>query len=132
VPFVVLALWITWRRVDIVAASAAQALIVCSYFVLSAQVHENHFWPAIPLLILGSALSPLLRWPAAILTILFAGNLAVFYGFGRSVPVVMPREVGFDFTVLLSIAIVTTWGWFARRSYTLGCNFVQRCESNPP
>jgi hypothetical protein len=50
-----------WRRPDVERAAVAAALLVCSYFVLAAQVHENHFWPVVPLLIVAATLSPRYR-----------------------------------------------------------------------
>lgn len=100
-----------WRRPDAERAAIAAALVVCSYFVLAAQVHENHFWPAVPLLIVAAALNPRYRGPAVVLSALFALNLVVFYGLGRTEPVIVPRRLGIDVTVVIALAVVLSWAW---------------------
>src|SRR5262249_37069813 len=90
-----------------------------SYFALAAQVHENHFWPAIPLLILGATLSPTFRFPAALFSVLFAVNLAIFYGLGRNLPTILPRQIGVDVTVPISVFILAAWGGFVVRASRL-------------
>lgn len=100
-----------WRRPELEQAAVSVALLVCSYFVLAAQVHENHFWPVVPLLIVAATLNPGYRRPAVVLSLLFAFNLAIFYGFGRTIPIVVPRQLGIDLTVVLSLAIVLSWSW---------------------
>lgn len=107
----VVAVRAVWRRPDREQGAAAAALLVCSYFVLAAQVHENHFWPAVPLLIVAAAINPRYRWPTVTLSVLFALNLAVFYGLGRTRPAIVPRQLGIDLTVVIAIAIVLGWSW---------------------
>lgn len=107
-----LACWTTWRRPHLEGAAAGAGLLACSYFVLSAQVHENHFWTVIPWLILAATLNPASRRLTVWLSLLFALNLAMFYGLGRTMPRLVPRRLGIDVTVPLSVAIIVAWTWF--------------------
>lgn len=100
-----------WRRPDVEPAAAGAAFLVCSYFVLAAQVHENHFWPVVPLLIVAAALNPVYQRTTIALTACFALNLAIFYGFGRTMLGVVPRRMGIDLTVIIATAVVLTWAW---------------------
>ena len=77
---VVWALAISIRVRDLALHAALAALIVAAYFTLSVQVHENHFFLAVPLLVVAAALR---REFAPVLAALSAGyglNLYLMFG----------------------------------------------------
>jgi hypothetical protein len=108
------ALGIARRARDLALIAALAGFVADAYFVLSAQVHENHFFVVIPLLVLAATLR---REFAPILTalgIVFALNLYLFYGVGGTEPPATARTITIiDSTVLLSILNCGVFVWFA-------------------
>jgi Gpi18-like mannosyltransferase len=119
--------WALWRgrRVrDLPRLALLGAWSVYAYFMLSVQVHENHFYLMLPALALAAAALPDWRTPFWVLSGICALNLNLFYGFGNRVGFAVPRTLtGIDATVWLSIANVAAFVWFARR--------LGRCLASP-
>ena len=97
------ALWTTRRTKDLWLLAGLGAFSVHAYAVLSAQVHENHLFAAVPLLVLAAAgrraFTPLL---VAISAIFFL-NLNIFYGISEDVGYAIPRGLTIlDLSVVLS------------------------------
>jgi dolichyl-phosphate-mannose-protein mannosyltransferase len=102
------------RTTDLGAHAALAAFLVVAYFVLSVQVHENHFFLALPLLALAAALRPELAPVFAAFSVTFALNLYLVYGWAGHAPStqVLPA-VGIDATVIVSLVNCALFAWFA-------------------
>lgn len=98
---------------DLGRHAALAAFIVDAYFTLSVQVHENHFFLALPLLALAAALrrefAPLL----AALSVFWALNLYLVYGLYGEGAADLSRVTRIDPTVLLAVANCAACAWFA-------------------
>lgn len=110
-------LWALWRarRAPLPVVLAAGAFAVHAYFVLAVQVHENHLYLALPVMAAAAALIPTLRAPFALVSVIFALNLFLFYGIGRGYP---PPPRGFtivDATVVLSFVNLAALVWHGAR-----------------
>jgi hypothetical protein len=91
------------------------AWVAYAYFMLSVQVHENHFFMVVPLLALAAAALPEWRRLFWVLSGSFALNLNLFYGLGDRIGFAVPRTItGIDATVWLSLVNVLVFVWFAR------------------
>ena len=106
------ALWTARRTKDLWLFAALGAFLVHAYAVLSAQVHENHLFAAVPLLVLAAAgrraFVPLL---AAVSAIFFL-NLSIFYGISEDVGYAVPRGLTIiDLSVVLSVANCAALVW---------------------
>jgi len=107
-------LWVGRRGRDLSTLALLGAWVCYAYFVLSLQVHENHFYMIVPLLALTAAVLPEWRALFWLLSASFALNLNLFYGFGDRVGFALPRTLtGIDATVWLSVANVAALAWFA-------------------
>jgi hypothetical protein len=114
VPIVCWAVYRARAAADLGLHAALAAFIVVAYFVLSVQVHENHFFLAIPFLTLAAALRPAFTRVAAALSITFALNLALTYGWAGQLPSTTRLPiVGIDATVIVAIANCALLAWFA-------------------
>ena len=67
-------------RRDLGLQTAFAAFVVVAYFTLSVQVHENHFFLALPLLAVAAALRPAFAPVFAALSVTFALNLYLPFG----------------------------------------------------
>ena len=106
------AIWTARRTGDLWAASALAALLVHAYSTLSAQVHENHLFAAVPFLILAAAGRPAFTPILVALTAIYALNLNVFYGISEGMGYAIPRAVTvIDLTVVLSLLNCGVLGW---------------------
>jgi len=108
------ALWIARKRDDVWLLAGVGAFTIHAYATLSAQVHENHLFGAVPLLVLAaagrSAFRPILVSVSAIVAL----NLNLFYGFGEGVGYGFPRSLTvIDATVLLSVINCAALCWHA-------------------
>jgi len=113
-PVVCWALYRARAAADLGLHAALAAFIVVAYFVLSVQVHENHFFLAIPFLTLAAALRPAFTRVAAALSITFALNLALTYGWAGQLPSTTRLPiVGIDATVVVAVANCALLAWFA-------------------
>lgn len=98
------ALWTARRSRDLALLAALGAFLVHAYSTLSAQVHENHLFAAVPLLVLASGGRREFRFVAAGVSAVVALNLNLFYGFGNGVGYAIPRGVTIvDATVVVAI-----------------------------
>jgi len=114
VPVVCWACYRARAAADLGAHAALAAFIVVAYFVLSVQVHENHFFLAIPFLTLAAALRPPFAPVAAALSVTFALNLALTYGWaGRWPSTTQLPIIGIDATVIVALANCGLLVWFA-------------------
>jgi 4-amino-4-deoxy-L-arabinose transferase-like glycosyltransferase len=109
--------WALWRarRGPPAAVLAAGALAVHAYFTLEVQVHENHLYLALPFMAAAAAVLPRLRGPFYLVSIVFALNLFLFYGFGRDFKSPSRGLTIVDATVVLSFVNVGALIWHVRR-----------------
>ena len=110
--------WSVWpaaRARDLFLLAAVSAFMVHAYATLSAQVHENHLFAAIPLLVIAAAGRPRFRPILWTLSGIFALNLNLFYGVseyidGFAVPLTITIV---DLTVLLALWNCVALAWHA-------------------
>jgi hypothetical protein len=121
-----LMLWAFWRarRAPLPILLAAGAFAVHAYTVLSVQVHENHFYLALPLMAAAGAVLPRLRAPYVLASAVCLLNLFLFQGIGRDFPVQTRGLTIVDATVLVSFVNVGALIWHLRR-------FARVCQSSP-
>ncbi len=110
-------LWIGRRVSDFSRVSAVAAFAVCAYAVLATRVHENHAFPAIPLLVAASAgrrrFTPVLAAVSAWFTL----NV-VFYGITDDGRFAVSRSFTvIDATLLVAVLGCVSLAWFARVLY---------------
>lgn len=109
-------LWLGRRARGLPRLALVGAWSCYAYFVLSVQVHENHFYLILPLLALAAATLEEWRRPFWTLSWIFALNLNLFYGFGDTIGYALPRSpTGIDASVLLSGVNLACFVSFARR-----------------
>lgn len=112
---VVWALMTAVRARDLGLHAALAAFIVTAYFTLSVQVHENHFFLVLPLLVIAAALRGEFVPVLAALSISFALNLYLMFGTsGDGPPDWTIAVAGIDSTVLLAAVNCVLLAWFAR------------------
>jgi hypothetical protein len=110
-------LWAFWRgrRGPLPVLLAAGACAIHAYTLLSVQVHENHFYLALPLMAAAGAALPSLRAPYVLASAICLLNMLLFQGFGRDFGL-PPRMITIvDVTVLLSFVNIGAFVWHARR-----------------
>ena len=109
---------------DLGLQAALAAFVVITYFMLSVQVHENHFFLALPLLALAAALRPEFAPVLAAFSVTFALNLYLMLGLRGDGPSGMARGVmGIDSSLLLAVANCALFAWF-------GATFARACRRN--
>jgi len=110
-------LWTARRARDPFLVAGLGAFLVHAYATLSAQVHENHLYAAIPLLVIAAAGRPRLRPVMWTVSAIFALNLNAFYGVSEYIDGwAVPRGItGLDLTIILAVANCAALGWHARR-----------------
>jgi hypothetical protein len=110
-------LWAFWhaRRGSLPLILAAGACAIHAYTVLSVQVHENHFYLALPLIAAAGAVLPRLRGPYALASAICLFNLFLFQGFGHDFRLPPRGFTIVDATVVLSFINVAALVWHARR-----------------
>jgi hypothetical protein len=100
---------------DLWLLAAVGGFTVHAYATLAAQVHENHLFAAVPLLVLASAGRPGFRPIAIGVSAVVALNLNLFYGFGDGIGGGLPRAITLlDLTVILALANCFLLLWHAR------------------
>ena len=100
--------------IDVWLVAGVAAFSVHAYVTLSAQVHENHLFAAVPLLVLASAGRRALRPIAIGVSAVAALNLNLFYGFGDDVGYALPRAITIvDLTVILALLNCLLLSWHA-------------------
>ncbi len=111
--------WASWRAArvasrPVVTALAAWAIYAYTMFAIPA--HENHFYPAVPLLAIAAAALPRLRSIFWTTSAIFVVNIYLFYGFGEHHPPHIDRAWTFiDLSVLLAVANAGVFIWATRR-----------------
>jgi hypothetical protein len=108
------ALWTVRRAPDLWIASALGAFLMHAYATLSAQVHENHLFAAVPLLALAAAgrrrFTPIFVAVSAIVAL----NLNLFYGISEDLGYAIPRGLTIvDLTVIVAIVNCGVLVWHA-------------------
>jgi len=100
--------------VDLWLLAGLAGFCVHAYATLSAQVHENHLFAAVPLLVLAAAGRPGFRPIAAGVSAVVALNLNLFYGFGDGIGYALPRAIAIvDFTVIVALFNCFLLSWHA-------------------
>ena len=112
-----LMLWAYWhaRRGPLPIVLASGVCAIHAYTLLSVQVHENHFYLALPLAAAAGAARPALRAPYALATAVCLLNLFLFQGFGHDFALPPRMFTVVDATVLLSFVNIGAFVWHARR-----------------
>jgi hypothetical protein len=117
-------LWTARRARDVWLLAALAAFLVHAYATLSAQVHENHLYAAVPLLAMASTGRPRLTRVYLVLSAIVALNLNLFYGISEDLGYAIPRTLlVIDMTVILSVLNCAALVWHAaslRRECALG------------
>jgi hypothetical protein len=109
------ALWTARRGRDLALAAAVAAFLVHAYATLSAQVHENHLFAAVPFLAIAAASRPRYRPLLIVVSVIFALNLNLFYGMGEGAGYGFPRTLTIvDATVILAFVNCAAFVWHAR------------------
>jgi hypothetical protein len=100
---------------DLFLLAAVAAFCVHAYATLSAQVHENHLFAAVPLLVLAASGRSAFRPIAIGISAIVALNLNLFYGFGDGIGFALPRAITIvDATVVLAAFNCFLFLWHAR------------------
>jgi hypothetical protein len=111
-------LWACWRMRRATSRAAwtfTGGWCAYAYAMLGAQVHENHFYLAVPLLIAAAAVDARLRAVSIAISLMVAFNLYVFYGFGTSwSPAIDRAWTGVDVTVIAAAINVALFAWLTR------------------
>jgi hypothetical protein len=99
---------------DLWLLAGVGAFLVHAYATLSAQVHENHLFAAVPLLVLASAgrraFTPIGIGVSAVVAL----NLNLFYGFGDGIGYALPRAITIvDVTVVVALVNCSLLLWHA-------------------
>ena len=99
---------------DLWLFAAVGAFCVHADATLSAQVHENHLFAAVPLLVLAAAGRPGFRPILAGVSVVAALNLNLFYGFGDGIGYALPRAITIiDLTVIVALLNCFLLSWHA-------------------
>jgi hypothetical protein len=110
------AMWRTWRGVSRAGAAALASWSLYAYVILGAQVHENHLYMALPMLVFAAGELPELRAPFWAVSAIVTLNIYLFEGLGSGHPPLIDRGWTFvDMTVLLSVVNVGVFVWLTRR-----------------
>ncbi len=114
VPSILWALTTARRARDLGLQAALGAFLVVAYFTLSVQVHENHFFLALPLLAIAAALCPVFAPVFAALSVTFALNLYLPFGVrGDGAPEFVAGLTGVDSGMVVALVACALFGWFA-------------------
>lgn len=100
--------------IDLWLMAGLGAFCVQAYATLSAQVHENHLFAAVPLLVLAAAGRQGFRPIAVGVSVVAALNLNLFYGFGDGIGYALPRAITIiDLTVIVALLNCFLLSWHA-------------------
>ena len=120
VALILLAVAVLWalktaaRARDLGLQAALGAFIVVAYFTLSVQVHENHFFLALPLLAIAAALRPAFAPVLAALSVSFALNLYLPFGVhGHGPPAFVSSLFVLDPGIVVAAMTCALFAWFA-------------------
>jgi hypothetical protein len=107
-------LWTARRARDVWLLAALAAFLVHAYATLSAQVHENHLYAAVPFLAMASAGRPRFTRVYLALSAIVALNLNLFYGISDGLGYAIPRTLlVIDMTVILAVLNCAALAWHA-------------------
>jgi hypothetical protein len=99
---------------DVWLVAGVAAFAFHAYATLSAQVHENHLFGAVPLLVVAAAGRRAFRPVLAVVSAIAALNLNLFYGFGDGIGYALPRGLTIvDATVVLAVINCAALSWHA-------------------
>ncbi len=99
---------------DVWLVAGVAAFSFHAYATLSAQVHENHLFGAVPLLVVAAAGRRAFRPMLALVSAIAALNLNLFYGFGDGIGYALPRGLTIvDATVVLAVINCAALSWHA-------------------
>ena len=111
--------WATWRatkRPSVAATAALAGWSIYAYVIFGTAVHENHFYPAIPLFAIAAGEFKSMRPIFWATSVLFAFNIYLFYGLGDPWSPKINRGLTFiDLTVWLAVVNVVLFAWCTRR-----------------
>jgi hypothetical protein len=107
------ALETAWHARDLGLHTGLAAFVVVAYFTLSVQVHENHFFLALPLLAVASALRPAFSRVFMALTVTFALNLYLPFGVRGNAPEFVTTLLPIDPGVVVALITCASFAWFA-------------------
>ena len=107
------ALWTARHARDLALVSALGAFQVHAYMTLSAQVHENHLFAAIPLLVLAATTRRRLAPVLVTVSGIFVTNLYLFYGLGGDGPAFPRTATWIDATLLVAVLNCAACVWHA-------------------
>ena len=104
----------TPAAIDLWLLAGVAAFVVHAYATLAAQVHENHLFAAVPLLVLAAAGRRAFLPMCVCVSAVVALNLNMFYGFGDGIGYAFPRGMtGIDATVWLALVNCFLLSWHA-------------------
>jgi hypothetical protein len=99
---------------DLGLHAALAAFVIVSYFMVSVQVHENHFLLAVPFLTIAAALRPEFAAVSTALGITFALNVVLIYGWAGHTPATTRLPIAHvDATVIVALVNCGLFVWFA-------------------
>jgi len=98
---------------DLGLHAALGAFVVVTYFTLSVQVHENHFFLAVPLLAVAAALRPAFTRVFVALSVVFALNLYLPFGVRGNGPAALVNTIPIDPGVVVALITCALFVWFA-------------------
>jgi hypothetical protein len=108
------ALWKARHGKDLWLMAAVAAFSIHAYATLGAQVHENHLYAAVPLLVVAAAGRRSFAPVLVVVSAIFALNLNLFYGISEDLGYAIPRSLTIvDMTVVLSAANCVALAWHA-------------------
>jgi len=106
--------WTARRASDLWLLSGLGAFLVHAYATLSAQVHENHLFAAVPLLAIAAAGRPRFVPILVTLSAIVALNLNLFYGISEDLGYAIPRTLTvIDLSVIVAVANCVSLAWHA-------------------
>jgi len=132
------AAWALWtvfrsgrRAGDLALAAGLAAFLIHAYATLSAQVHENHMFAAVPLAVLAASGERRFKWIAAGISAVVALNVNLFYGFGYGVGYALPRGITIvDASVVLAVMNCVLL-WRHARALRLACSTAAVPRQSP-
>jgi hypothetical protein len=109
------AIWTSRRAKDLWLWAGLGAFLVHAYAVLAVQVHENHLFAAVPLLVLATAGRRAFRPVLVVVSAIFALNLNMFYGISEDAGWAIPRGLTLiDLSVVVAVANCAALVWHGR------------------
>jgi len=125
------ALWVGRHARTLPAVAGVAAFLIHAYSTLSAQVHENHLFAAVPFALLASADQRAYRPIAAGLSAVVALNLNLFYGLGNGSGYALPRHATIvDASVVLAVLNCALL-WRHARTLRAACSTAAAFHQSP-